>query len=84
VASYGISSFTLSGIDPELMVNPFASDAFPLGITFSNIATLSITPVIEDYTPAVPLPAGMVLYLGGLLVSLRALWRRGTRTRLAA
>ena len=67
----GLTSFTLEGIDPDLMLDPLNALAFPLGVVFDDLSLVgqvNITPVTDDTTvggtPAVPLPAAGFLYLG--------------------
>lgn len=59
--------FTVEGIDPNLMLDPSDPLAFPLGVSLTTTAfstTVNITPI----TGVIPLPAGLPLYLGGLLL----------------
>ncbi len=70
VDAFGASSFTLTGINPALMLDPDNPVAFPIGISLNNIGTgiteVSITPITVDVNP-IPLPATAVLYIGGIL-----------------
>ena len=65
------TSFTLTGIDPLLGLDPDDGSAFPLGVSFVGLgpnATISQTPITVE-TSAVPLPAAawlMLAALGGL------------------
>lgn len=61
---------TLTGIDEALALDPANVIAFPTGVsftarTFQTVVTM--TPItMDDNVGAVPLPASMLLYLGGL------------------
>ena len=73
-----VTEFELSGIDPLLLLDPDDPLAFPLGLTLQNISgpvSIDQDPTIVDV--AVPLPAGLPLYLGALatLFMVRR-WRR--------
>lgn len=81
LSAFNVSQFTLSDIDPALMIDPDDALAFPLGISLQNIVPGAVpTFTVEAITmPAVPLPAGGVLLvtaLGGIAV----LRRRGRRS----
>ena len=69
VSALNAKTFTLTGIDPLLLLDPLNFLAFPLGISLQNQtpgAQLKVTQ--EPITAAaVPLPAGLPLYLGGIL-----------------
>lgn len=71
VSALGISEFTLSGIDPSLMLDPANPLAFPLGVSLQNLTpgvgpTISQQALTVDVDAAVPLPAGLPLYLSAL------------------
>lgn len=74
ISALGVSQFTLSGIDPLLMLDPANPLAFPLGVSLQNITaapgvgpTLSQQALTVDIdTTVVPLPAGLPLYLSAL------------------
>lgn len=77
----GISSFILTGIDPDLELDPEDTIAFPLGLTFANVTDdfgVTITPITVDgpSVAAVPLPATGFLYLGLLAIGATSLRRR--------
>ncbi|QIE55947.1 VPLPA-CTERM sorting domain-containing protein [Pikeienuella piscinae] len=60
--------FTLTGIDESLMLDPLNQLAFPTGVSFTTSTfqtVVTMTPITENMN-AVPLPASMLLYLGGL------------------
>lgn len=62
------TTFTLTGIDPLLLVDPLDFLAFPIGVSLQNPlpgGTLTITQ--QPITEAVPLPGALPLYLGGIL-----------------
>ncbi|MER5174001.1 choice-of-anchor L domain-containing protein [Thioclava kandeliae] len=66
-----VTSFTLSGIDPTLMLDPDNASAFPLGVSLASLTgsevSFTMTPVTVDYNlSAVPLPASLPLLLCGL------------------
>lgn len=69
LSGLGITTFTLSGIDPSLMLDPANPLAFPLGVSLENLTgngpTLSQQAITVDVN-AVPLPAGLPLYLSAL------------------
>lgn len=80
--AFGVNptSFTVSGIDPELGLDPDNPLAFPLGVTFASAVanlSVSITPTVIDYpdTPAVPLPAPGLL-LGAAMMGIGLVKRR--------
>lgn len=66
----GVTSFTLTGIDEALMLDPDNAAAFPLGISlvgFSGFASVIQTPITVDTgLPPVPLPAAGWMMLAGL------------------
>ncbi|WP_136635330.1 VPLPA-CTERM sorting domain-containing protein [Pseudooceanicola onchidii] len=66
----GVTSFTLTGIDPTLGLDPDDIMAFVTGISLGQNAggaTVTQTPItIDTDTPAVPLPASLVFVLSGL------------------
>lgn len=74
VSTLGISQFTLSGIDPLLMLDPANPLAFPLGVSLQNItAGPGVGPkltqqalTVDTDTAVIPLPAGLPLYLSAL------------------
>lgn len=76
--------FTLTGIDPALMLDPSDPLAFPLGVAFNVVSfetTVLMTPITADFgngeTPApIPLPASVLLYLAGMAVAGGVLRRR--------
>lgn len=88
VSSYGANSFTLTGIDEALMLDPDDPLAFPLGIAVdgADLSTfLTIDPIEVDFDPGggngvVPLPAGGLLYLTGLAIGGFALRRRSRKS----
>jgi hypothetical protein len=64
------TSFTLTGIDPALGLDPDDPSAFLVGLKFVNVvdgvsAAVTRTPIVEETTP-VPLPASALLMLSGL------------------
>ena len=68
------TAFTLTGINPALMLDPTDPLAFPLGVAFNQTAfqtTVLMTPIIEEFGDpgVIPLPATAVLYLGGIAVA---------------
>lgn len=72
VSGIGASEFVLTGIDEALLIDPANFLAFPLGIALQDLTqgvlpTLSQTPIVEDVTSAVPLPAGLPLYIAAVL-----------------
>lgn len=78
VSAFGADTFTLTGIDEELFLDPLSPLAFPLGVAlqpelgqqgFGILPTLSQTPIVVDVPPpsAVPLPAGLPLYIAAVL-----------------
>lgn len=62
--------FTLTGIDEALALDPLNQLAFPTGVSFVGQTfqtVVNMTPIVmDDNVGAVPLPASMLLYLGGL------------------
>lgn len=72
MAAFGVTptEFTLTGIDPLLMLDPANTVAFPTGVSFTTVTgsiTVTMTPIVEgDNVGAVPLPASALLYLGGV------------------
>ena len=76
----GITSFTLTGINPEMGLLPDVADAFVTGIAL-NVLTgstvVTMTPITADYNPdpVVPLPASIWLLMAGM-GGLAALRRR--------
>ncbi|MEM7267990.1 MAG: choice-of-anchor L domain-containing protein [Pseudomonadota bacterium] len=63
-----VTNFSLSGIDPSLLLDPNDPLAFPLGTTFQNVTgdvAIEQDPQ-EVEVGEVPLPAGLPLYLGAL------------------
>lgn len=79
LAEFGapLTEFTLTGIDPALMLDADDPLAFPLGIgvTTGTSFSLSVTPIVAP----IPLPAGLPLYLGGVLLGGMLLRRRARR-----
>lgn len=73
------TTFTLSGIDPDLALDPADPMAFPLGVSFTTPLTdgsVSMTPTVE--ISAVPLPAtGLLLGFG--VAAIGAMRRRRSR-----
>lgn len=64
----GVSSFTITGIDPALMLDPTNVNAFVTGVSVVNggiPGTITQTPITTDVN-AVPLPASGVLLLSGI------------------
>jgi hypothetical protein len=79
------TSFTISGIDPALALNPADDGAFLTGVSLTGFDTgvavsISQTPITAETTP-VPLPAS-ILFLGAGLGALGAMKR--ARSRVAA
>lgn len=72
LAAFGLTPtyFTLTGINEALALDPLNQIAFPTGVSFTTQTfqtIVNMTPIIMDDTVgAVPLPASMLLYLGGL------------------
>jgi hypothetical protein len=69
---FGVSptSFTLTGIDPALGLDPDDPSAFFVGLSFVNVVNgvgvnVTQTPIVAETTP-VPLPASALLMLSGL------------------
>lgn len=73
------TAFTLSGIDLSLLLDPTDPSAFPLGVSFTQgeAFSVSMTPLTEDVSTAIPLPGGLALYLGAL--ALAGCFARGRR-----
>ena len=72
-------TFTISGIDPGLALDPNNPLAFPFGIQYEELLAgdlLSITPINESSVSAVPLPASGLLLLGSLLAGMLRRRRR--------
>ncbi|MEM9437020.1 MAG: choice-of-anchor L domain-containing protein [Pseudomonadota bacterium] len=76
-AAFGVNptSFTLTGIDPDLGLDPADTTAFPLGVSFTSALTggaVSITPVTVNVggggtqPPPIPLPASSLLLMASL------------------
>lgn len=64
----GVSSFTITGIDPALMLDPTNANAFVTGVSVVNggvPGTITQTPITTEVN-AVPLPASGVLLLSGI------------------
>lgn len=69
----GVTSFTLTGIDESLMIDPADRTTFVIGLLFSGVtddSLLTQTPIVIDTDdptgpPAVPLPPAAALMLGG-------------------
>lgn len=79
LATFGLSSitsFTITGINPSLGLDPLDGMAFPLGVSFIGLGPNSFitqTPIVENTSP-VPLPAAgwlMLAGIGGLAVARR-------------
>ena len=85
LSTFGITptEFTVSGISEDLMLDPANPLAFPIGVSLLDWAIgadVTITPLVVDTSnpiPPIPLPAGMVLYLGGVGFAGLVLKRRG-------
>jgi len=74
VSGLNASEFVLTGIDEALLIDPANFLAFPLGVSLQNLTqgvlpTLHQTPIVVDVPPpsAVPLPAGLPLYIAAVL-----------------
>ena len=64
-----VTSFVISGIDPDLGLDPADTQAFPIGVSLVDVAgdvAISITPVAAVDLPAVPAPATLPLLAGAL------------------
>lgn len=64
----GVSSFTITGIDPALMLDPTNANAFVTGVSVVDggiPGTITQTPITTEVN-AVPLPASGVLLLSGI------------------
>ena len=61
-----VSTFTLSGIDPALMLDPTDVTAFVTGV--GAFTTSSVVNVVQTPISAVPLPAGLLLSMSGVLL----------------
>jgi hypothetical protein len=64
-----VTSFTLTGIDIGLDIDPLDPLAFPTGVIFATLGTATVTqtPItVETSTPPIPLPASVFLMLGGI------------------
>jgi len=64
----GIDTFTVTGIDPNLMLDPSNTTAFVTGLTFvgGGSFTGTQTPITTDIAATTPLPAALPLFAGGL------------------
>jgi hypothetical protein len=64
----GVAEFTVTGIEPDALLDPADATAFVTRLTFaaSGMFTGSQTALTLDYTPAVPEPSASALMLGGL------------------
>lgn len=79
----GVSLFTLTGIDPALMLDPTDDVAFVTGVSFASLsaagapAVITQTPITIDTTPTgvIPLPPSAFL-LGFAVLALGAMRRR--------
>jgi len=83
-----VTTFTLLGIDPALLLDPTDTMAFVTGIALTNVlsgTTVTITqaPIVETTDAPVPLPASALLMapVFGVIGSLG--WRRRRRARAA-
>ncbi len=64
----GVSSFTITGIDPNLMLDPTNTNAFVTGVSLvsaNQTGSITQTPITTEVN-AVPLPASGVLLLSGI------------------
>jgi hypothetical protein len=77
-ATFGVTptTFTLTGIDPALMLLPANPLAYPIGISLAGLLTstpsFAITPIVSD----VPVPGAIALYLSALVFGGLGLRRR--------
>lgn len=92
LATFGVQPtlFTLTGIDPALMLDPADPLAFPLGVAFNDRGvgiTVLMTPITAEFVGGghedvfdpvapVPLPMSALLYVGGIAVASAVLRRR--------
>lgn len=63
-----VKTFTISGINPTLGLDPADTMAFPVGVSFTGLganSSVSITPVTVNVAP-VPLPGAAPMLLAGL------------------
>ncbi len=86
VAAFGsaVTAFSVTGIDPALMLDPANPLAFPLAVGFETVTgtmSVTVTPIVIDDDPMapIPLPAGLSLYLGALALGGGAALRRRRR-----
>lgn len=70
IFGFNPTSFTLTGIDPFLMLDPADAAAFPLGVSLTaqtGSTIITVTPITEEFeTGVVPLPGAAFVYLGAL------------------
>lgn len=80
-----VTGFYLRGINPANLLQPGDPTAFVFGLTFNQGGTVTVTqtPFVEDYTPAVPEPASWAMMIGGFALAGSAMRRRARAVRFA-